>query len=113
MITPQFESLAIGPTIDAFRIYKTVTTRHPSGGSQTVGVGLWFSITDDYNELFFSVSKRINEEEEFRSYMELEIPSDSISVRNVSVHEPSSVAMMLIGLCALAFRSRYRIARKS
>jgi hypothetical protein len=107
-LTPQFESLAIGPTIDAFRIYKTVTTRDPSGGIQTAGVGLWFSSTDDYNELFFSLNKIINEEEQFRSYMELEIPGDSISVRKVSVPEPSSLVMMLIGMCALAFRYRYK-----
>jgi len=103
-LSPQYESLNIGPTIDGFRIYKTVTTRDTSGEIQTAGVGLWFGITDDYNELFFSFDKIINEEERYRSYMELEIPGDSISVRNVSVPEPSSLSMMLIGLCLLMFR---------
>jgi len=110
-LAPQWESLAIGSTADGFRIYKTVTTRDISGETQTASVGLWFGSTDDYNELFFSFEKIINEEERYRSYMEMSIPHDSISIRTVPVPEPSSLSIMLIGLCALAFRYRSKMAQ--
>jgi len=105
-VTPQSESLSIDTQKNSFRIYKTITTSDPLGvgGILTIGVGLWFDPMDDYNELLFSMSGIVNEEQRYTSYMEMAIPDHSISIRNISVHEPSSLAIMLIGMLALAFR---------
>ena len=111
-VTPQSESLSIDTKKNSFRIYKTITTSDPLGGILTIGVCLWFDPIDDYNELFFSMSGIVNEEQRYTSYMEMAIPDHSISIRNISVSEPSSLAIMLIGMLALAFRATVKSGKK-
>jgi len=105
-LNPKAESLLIDTKDNTFRIYKNVTTSDPQGGVLTTGIGFWFDPEDDYNELFFSMNRIVNGEQQYISYMEMSIPNNSISVRSLSVPEPSSFSLVFLGLLALVYRRR-------
>jgi hypothetical protein len=101
---PKAESLLIDTKDNSFRIYKNVTTSDSQGEMLTTGIGFWFDPADDYNELFFSMNRIANGEQQYISYMEMSIPNNSISVRSLSVPEPSSFSLIFLGLLALVYR---------
>ncbi|MES2826406.1 MAG: PEP-CTERM sorting domain-containing protein [Pseudomonadota bacterium] len=106
------EHLLIDTNTNEFRIYKGITTRDSGGGFHTTSASTWIYSPDDYSELYFDIYGSINEDNRYASHLEMAITDYSISTREVSVPEPSSLALILISLLVFVLAHKKKHLRK-